>query len=48
MPCGELFEPLAPQISLERLGHVPAYQQFVQDLDRKLSELSFLVNNLDG
>jgi hypothetical protein len=42
---GELYEPLAQQISLERLGQVPSYQQFVKDLDQKLTELHFLHSN---
>lgn len=36
---GALYEPLARQISLDRLGTVPAYQQFVNDMTRVLIAL---------
>ena len=36
---GDIFEPLARQINLERLGTVPAYQQFASDLTDTLIAL---------
>lgn len=35
----DLYEPLARQISLERLGQVPAYQEFVKDMTTTLITL---------
>lgn len=39
---GELYEPLAQQIRLERLDLVPAYQDFVANLVGTLDHLGFL------
>jgi hypothetical protein len=38
---GVLYEPLGRQISLERLGAVPAYQRFVEDVTETLIDLHF-------
>lgn len=37
-----LYEPLGEYISLDRLNHVPSYQQFVQDLTTTLQTLNIL------
>ena len=42
LDLGELYEPLARQIRLERLRGVPAYQRFVTDLTKALHELGFI------
>lgn len=39
---GELYEPLARQMSLQRLEQVPAYQQFVDNLSQALTRLNFV------
>jgi len=39
---GELYAELAPEISLERLSEVPAYQQFKADLIATLKKLNFI------
>ncbi len=41
LSVGSLYEPLARQISLERLGQVPAYQQFEQVMTKTLIDLHF-------
>jgi hypothetical protein len=37
-----VYEPLARQISLERLGRVSAYQQFVNDMSETLIALNLI------
>jgi hypothetical protein len=39
LPLGEIYEPLARRVALERLERVPAYQQFVSDLTEVLIAL---------
>lgn len=40
---GELYEPLANQVSLAALARLPAYQHYLRDLDAALRRLHFIV-----
>lgn len=39
---GDLYQPLADQVSLERLNRLPAYRQLVGDLTTALTSLGFI------
>ena len=41
LKIGELYEPMAETVELDRLARVPAYTQFKKDLTQALHELHF-------